>query len=69
MTFAHRLREHRHRSGYSQQECALRVGCDQAHWSRYERGIYQPSAGTLGMIARVLEMTPHELGILVMEIT
>lgn len=53
-TLGGQLRARRVQAGLSQTGLAMRTGIDQAHISRYERGIARPQAGTLVRLADAL---------------
>jgi transcriptional regulator with XRE-family HTH domain len=52
-----RLRELRHRRGWSLEAVAFLAGCDQATVSRVERGLVEPSPETVVALARTYGIT------------
>lgn len=49
------------RRGLSQGDAAALVGIDQSAWSRVERGLQQPRAETLLVIAREFDLSLEQL--------
>ena len=54
------LRAQRHQKGFSQEELAHRVGLDRTYISLLERGLRQPTLGTIVKISSALEMPPED---------
>lgn len=59
--FGERLRQLREQRFLSQRDLAKAVGIEVAQISRYERGLYMPSAETLVDLARVLRVSVGQL--------
>jgi transcriptional regulator with XRE-family HTH domain len=60
-TFGRVLREQRRARGLSQETLALDAGLDRTFISQLERGIRQPTLGTVWKLARVLGLAPSEI--------
>lgn len=54
------LRSQRNQKGLSQEELAHRVGLDRTYISLLERGLRQPTLGTIVKISSALEMPPED---------
>lgn len=54
------LRAQRNQKGWSQEELAHRVGLDRTYISLLERGLRQPTLGTIVKISAALEMPPED---------
>lgn len=61
MDFAHRLAEHRHRAGLTQQALADRVGIHVSNIRRYEGGTSQPTLDVLRNLALALSCSADSL--------
>lgn len=48
------MKRFREAAGLTQDEAAIRMGVDQTHWARWERGAYKPSRRSLERIAQAL---------------
>lgn len=59
--FADVLKTLRTEAGLSQQQLALESDLDRTYISLLERGMRQPSLGTIFRIATVLKVAPHEI--------
>lgn len=59
--FGQVLREHRKRTGLSQERMALECELDRTYISLLERGQRQPTLSTLFVLARILEVDPATL--------
>ena len=54
------LRSQRIQKGLSQEELAHRVGLDRTYISLLERGLRQPTLGTLVKLSQALEIQPED---------
>ena len=54
------LRAQRIQKGFSQEELAHRVGLDRTYISLLERGLRQPTLGTLVKLSDALEIQPED---------
>lgn len=61
LSFSIRLREALNRADISQAELARRSGVSESSLSRYMKGDWRPSLGTLGKIAKALNTTVYEM--------
>jgi transcriptional regulator with XRE-family HTH domain len=59
--FGHVLRELRQRQGISQERLAQESGLDRTFISLLERGLRQPSLGTILQVARALDAPPDAM--------
>ena len=59
--FGESLREIREAAGYSQERLALECGLDRTYISLLERGLRQPSLGTIFQLGRALRIRPSRL--------
>ena len=60
-SFGQVLRELRTASGLSQQQLALESDLDRTYISLLERGLRQPTLGTIFQIAQVLDLSPSKI--------
>lgn len=58
------IREVRARSGLSMMEMSRRMGVDEGHWSKVERGIVRPSREFLVRFEEILGKRPGEVSLL-----
>ncbi len=56
MQASERIKEYRNIKGLSQKEVALKIGIDQAQYSRIESGKVEPTVSSLEKIAEALEI-------------
>ncbi len=56
-----RIRDHRVRRGWTQEEVALRIDLSPSYYAGIERGIYNPSLLTLALVAEALGVSIHAL--------
>jgi transcriptional regulator with XRE-family HTH domain len=54
------LRTQRNEKGFSQEELAHRVGLDRTYISLLERGLRQPTLGTIVKLSKALEIRPED---------
>lgn len=60
-TLARNLREHRRRTGFSQEELAHRAEIDRTYVSALERSVYAATVDVIEKLAEALSVKPEEL--------